>query len=170
VVVGGGDLSPSIRSEGGGVGNPGGAGRDAEEEAEVVEEVVEEVRMRLAATSLDAPDARELAGFYRRLLGWEVAEDEPGWVTLRPPGGRGARGAGAGLSFQTEPAYRRPVRPAGPGDPQMSMHLDFEVNDLAAAGARAEAARATLAEFQPQEDVRVYLDPAGHPFCLFLPY
>lgn len=21
--------------------------------------------------------------------------------------------------------------------------------------------------FQPQDDVRVYLDPAGHPFCLF---
>jgi len=26
---------------------------------------------------------------------------------------------------------------------------------------------ATLAEFQPQEDVRVLLDPAGHPFCLY---
>ncbi len=21
---------------------------------------------------------------------------------------------------------------------------------------------------QPQDDVRVYLDPAGHPFCLFV--
>ena len=119
--------------------------------------------MRLAATTLDAPDARELAGFYRRLLGWEVAEDEPGWVTLRAAGG------GAGLSFQTEAAYVRPAWPAGPGDPQMSMHLDIEVDDLDAAGARAVAAGATLAEFQPQEDVRVYLDPAGHPFCLFLP-
>ena len=27
---------------------------------------------------------------------------------------------------------------------------------------------ATLAEFQPQDDVRVCLDPAGHPFCLFV--
>jgi hypothetical protein len=26
---------------------------------------------------------------------------------------------------------------------------------------------ATLPGFQPQEDVRVCLDPAGHPFCLF---
>ena len=25
---------------------------------------------------------------------------------------------------------------------------------------------ATLAEHQPQDDVRVMLDPAGHPFCL----
>jgi catechol 2,3-dioxygenase-like lactoylglutathione lyase family enzyme len=119
--------------------------------------------MKLAGTVLDAPDAQELAGFYRRLLGWETAEDEPDWVVLAAPDG------GAGLSFQTESAYVRPVWPAGPGDPQMSMHLDIEVDDLDAAGAQAVAAGATLAEFQPQDDVRVYLDPAGHPFCLFLP-
>jgi len=27
---------------------------------------------------------------------------------------------------------------------------------------------ATLAGYQPQECVRVYLDPAGHPFCLWV--
>ena len=27
---------------------------------------------------------------------------------------------------------------------------------------------ATLPSFQPQDDVRVCLDPAGHPFCLYL--
>jgi hypothetical protein len=26
----------------------------------------------------------------------------------------------------------------------------------------------TAAEFQPQGDVRVCLDPAGHPFCLWV--
>jgi Glyoxalase-like domain len=51
----------------------------------------------------------------------------------------------------------------------MSMHLDIEVDDLDVAGAPAVEAGATLAEFQPQDDVRVYLDPAGHPFCLFRP-
>jgi hypothetical protein len=25
-----------------------------------------------------------------------------------------------------------------------------------------------LADFQPQDDVRVLFDPDGHPFCLFL--
>ncbi len=133
--------------------------------------------MRLAATVLDGPDARELAGFYRRLLGWETDEDEPDWVTLRAPGGGTARGgpaqsgpaqSGPALSFQTERAYIPPVWPAGAGDPQMSMHLDIEVDDLDEAGAHAVAAGARLAEFQPQDDVRVYLDPAGHPFCLFL--
>jgi catechol 2,3-dioxygenase-like lactoylglutathione lyase family enzyme len=161
-------------------------------------------RIKLAATVLDAPDARELAGFYRRLLGWEVAEDEADWVVLRSPGGgepgggaAGGRAAGGGaadgraagggaadgraadgraadgraaLSFQTERGYMPPVWPAGPGDPQMSMHLDFEVDDLDAATAQAVAAGAILAGFQPQDDVRVFLDPAGHPFCFFRPY
>ena len=34
--------------------------------------------MKLTATVLDAPDANELAAFYRRLLGWPVVTDEPG--------------------------------------------------------------------------------------------
>jgi catechol 2,3-dioxygenase-like lactoylglutathione lyase family enzyme len=118
--------------------------------------------MTLAGIVLDSPDAQELAAFYRRLLGWETEQDEPGWVKLAAPDG------GPGLSFQTEARYVCPVWPAGPGDPQMSMHLDLHVADLAEAGRHAEAAGATRAAFQPQEDVRVYLDPAGHPFCLFL--
>ena len=50
----------------------------------------------------------------------------------------------------------------------MMVHLDVEVGHLRAAGAHALAAGAVLAEHQPQDHVRVYLDPAGHPFCLFL--
>ena len=118
--------------------------------------------MTLAGIVLDAPDARELAAFYQRLLGWTVAQDEDDWVTLAAPNG------GPGLSFQTETAYVRPVWPAKPGDPQMSVHLDIRVEDLEQAGAHAEKAGATLADFQPQDDVRVYIDPDGHPFCLFL--
>ncbi len=117
----------------------------------------------LRAVVLGAPDARELAGFYRRLLGWDVAEDEPEWVRLRPPGG------GPGLSFQFEPDHVRPGWPARPGQQQMMSHLDLLVTDLDAACAHAEECGARLAGHQPQEGVRVYLDPAGHPFCLFLP-
>ncbi len=123
--------------------------------------MVRRPRMTLTATVLDSSDARFLADFYRRLLGWAVRSDEPDWVTLRPPDG------GAGLSFQTDAAYVRPTWPAGLGDQQMMMHLDIEVDDLDAAGAHAIAEGAILAEYQPQEDVRVYLDPAGHPFCLW---
>ena len=50
----------------------------------------------------------------------------------------------------------------------MMLHLDIEVEDLEAAGAYATGLGAALAEFQPQEDVRVYLDPAGHPFCFWI--
>jgi catechol 2,3-dioxygenase-like lactoylglutathione lyase family enzyme len=122
----------------------------------------ERPRMMVTGVVLDAPDANELAAFYRRLLGWNVLKDEPGWVMLSAPGG------GAGLSFQTESRYVRPVWPPGPGDPQMSVHLDIHVEDLNSAGAHAEKAGAVLADYQPQEDVRVYLDPAGHPFCLYV--
>jgi len=116
----------------------------------------------LTATVLDAPDAHKLADFYRHLLGWEVVADEQGWVKLEAPHG------GAGLSFQSEPEYTPPSWPSHAGIPQMQMHLDIEVSDLAAACARVEEAGATAALFQPQQDVRVYLDPAGHPFCLWV--
>ncbi len=49
----------------------------------------------------------------------------------------------------------------------MMMHLDFEVSDLAEATAYALENGAVLAEFQPQDDVRVFYDPDGHPFCLY---
>ncbi len=118
-------------------------------------------RLTLSGTVLGAPDAQDLADFYRRLLGWETEQDEPGWVKLRAPGG------GAGLSFQTESDHVPPAWPAGSDQQQMQLHLDILVDDLDAAGAHAVSAGATLAEYQPQDDVRVYLDPAGHPFCLF---
>jgi catechol 2,3-dioxygenase-like lactoylglutathione lyase family enzyme len=124
--------------------------------------MAQEPSVTLTGVVLDSPDPRALADFYFRLLGGTVEQDEPDWVKLRLPGG------GAGLSFQTEGGYVRPAWPAGPGDQQMMIHLDIAVSDLDAAGDRALAAGATLAEFQPQDDVRVYLDPAGHPFCLFL--
>jgi len=123
---------------------------------------MERPRMTITAMVLDSPDANELAAFYRRLLGWAAVADEPGWVKLRAPDGS------TGLSFQTEEAYARPRWPANSGNQQMMMHLDIEVDDLAAAGSHAITAGATLAEFQPQEHVRVYLDPAGHPFCLWV--
>jgi predicted enzyme related to lactoylglutathione lyase len=125
---------------------------------------VEQVpRLALSGVVLDSPDAGALADFYRRLLAWTVEQDEPGWVKLRSASG------GAGLSFQTEPQYTPPMWPAGPGDQQMQVHLDIAVEDLAAAGKHAVANGAVLAGYQPQDDVRVYLDPAGHPFCLFRP-
>jgi catechol 2,3-dioxygenase-like lactoylglutathione lyase family enzyme len=111
---------------------------------------------------LEAPDARELAEFYARLLGWKIVNVEPNWVTVGPPGGV------AYLACQRSPEYVRPVWPPAPGQQQMMMHLDIEVGRLHAAVEQAIADGASLAEYQPQERVRVMLDPAGHPFCLYL--
>ena len=71
------------------------------------------------------------------------------------------------LAIQLNRDYVRPVWPAPPGSQQMMLHLDFEVTDLEAEVARAVALGAELPEHQPQDDVRVLLDPAGHPFCLY---
>ncbi|MGY1640088.1 VOC family protein [Geodermatophilus sp. SYSU D00703] len=119
--------------------------------------------LRLTAAVLGTPDPRGLARFYGRLLGWPLRDDDPEWATLRPADG------GPGLSFQLEADHVPPVWPPEPGTQQMQLHLDIEVDDLDAAVALAVEAGATVAEFQPQDGVRVCRDPAGHPFCLFLP-
>lgn len=119
-------------------------------------------QMRISATVLDAPDPRALADFYEPLLGWKRIADEPSWVMLRPPAG------GTGLSFQHEPNFVPPVWPSAPGEPLMMLHLDIAVDNLEDGVAWALSLGARLASYQPQADVRVMLDPAGHPFCLFV--
>lgn len=121
--------------------------------------------MRLSSTVLGARDPRALGRFYRDLLDWEVRDDEPGWVVIKPPGT--GQGAAVGLAFQEETDHVPPVWPAAPGDQQMQAHLDIGVPDLQAGVARAVELGARPADHQPQDDVRVMLDPEGHVFCLF---
>ena len=127
---------------------------------------------RLASTVLGTPDPPGLAEFYRSLLGWryrdEDHEDDPTWIVIKPPDDSPGDPR-TGLSFQLEAQHVPPEWPAGPVDQQMQLHLDIGVDDLEAAVARAEELGATQAAHQPQDDVRVLLDPAGHPFCLFAP-
>jgi hypothetical protein len=96
------------------------------------------------------------------LLGWEIAKEDATEAAIAPPEGV------AYLSFQTSPEYVPPVWPAAEGAQQMMMHLDFEVSDLDAAVGHAVELGAQPAQHQPQPNVRVMLDPAGHPFCLYL--
>lgn len=111
---------------------------------------------------IDAPDPPALGRFYVELLGWKIFKEEPNHVTLAPPDGV------AYLAIQSAPGYVPPVWPAIEGQQQMMMHLDVEVGELDAAIAEAIELGATVAEYQPQEDVRVMLDPAGHPLCLYV--
>jgi catechol 2,3-dioxygenase-like lactoylglutathione lyase family enzyme len=118
--------------------------------------------LRVATICIDCADAGAMADFYRRLLGWEVTSQEPEWVLMRDPAG------GTGLSFQADSAYRAPTWPERPTGQDKMLHLDIKVDDLESAVDHALASGARLAEYQPQARVRVMLDPAGHPFCLFL--
>ncbi|MBM6404047.1 VOC family protein [Phycicoccus sp. CSK15P-2] len=119
---------------------------------------------------LDCPDPMALARFYAEVLGWEVEEDaDEDFVNLVPPGGGITPTNPDGrttLSFQRIPDWQPPTWPGG-AHPQQ-FHLDLSVPDIAAAEPAVLAAGATVHEHQPSPDggFRVYLDPAGHPFCL----
>jgi catechol 2,3-dioxygenase-like lactoylglutathione lyase family enzyme len=110
---------------------------------------------------LDAPSGPELAHFYADLLGWEIASEGADGAAIAP------REGVAYISFQTSAGYVPPVWPNVEGAQQMMLHLDFEVSDLAASVEHARQLGARQADFQPQDNVRVMLDPAGHPFCLY---
>jgi len=111
-------------------------------------------------TAVEAPDPGALARFYSELLGWPIGHEEPGTAIVA------AAPEGPFLVFQQAPGYHAPVWPPVDGQQRPMMHFDFQVGDLDAAVAEAVALGATLATEQPQEHVRVLLDPAGHPFCL----
>jgi catechol 2,3-dioxygenase-like lactoylglutathione lyase family enzyme len=129
--------------------------------------------MAVTSVTIGAPDPRELAAFYARMLGWPVTAAEParpgsppedGWAQLKPPAGE----TGPTLNFEYEAQYTRPVWPSEPGRQHITQHLDIAVADLDGAVAWAVEAGAIVADFQPQEHVRVMFDPSGQPFCLFL--
>ncbi|NIK58934.1 VOC family protein [Kribbella shirazensis] len=106
---------------------------------------------------LDCPDAAGLAQFYGELLGWKVKSDE-GWADIRPEDGSNC------ISFQQVKDFKAPSWPSQ--DVPQQLHLDVMVEDLDAAEPAVLELGATKAEHQPGTTFRVFLDPAGHPFCL----
>jgi catechol 2,3-dioxygenase-like lactoylglutathione lyase family enzyme len=127
--------------------------------------------LRLTSVTIHSDRPRQHAAFYARLLGFPVLGADPpevgdaGWVQLGPPAGK----PGPRLNFEIDPSFRPPVWPSAPVEQQSMQHLDIEVDDLTAASEWAQSVGAVLAAEQPQPDVRVFLDPAGDPFCLFVP-
>jgi predicted enzyme related to lactoylglutathione lyase len=106
---------------------------------------------------LDCPDPAALATFYGALLGWEVKTDDD-WADIRPQDGSSC------ISFQQVADYRAPQWP-GQDVPQQ-VHLDVMVEDLDAGEKAVLELGATKTDEQPGTSFRVFLDPAGHPFCL----
>ena len=101
----------------------------------------------------------ELAKFYQKIVGGSIKThpDVPEWVRLDVPDA-------SDIAFQEVLNYLAPEWPDG--NPQQA-HLDFDVPDLDAGEASVLSFGAKKSETQPDPtDFRVYLDPAGHPFCL----
>lgn len=111
-------------------------------------------------TAIESPDPRALASFYSNLLDWPIVHVADDVAIIKPPQD------GIYMVFQLAQDYVAPIWPAGPGDQRTMMHLDIEVTELDDAVADAETLGARVAEFQPRKNVRVLLDPVGHPFCL----
>ncbi|HMD94479.1 MAG TPA: VOC family protein [Trebonia sp.] len=105
---------------------------------------------------IDCPDPGALAAFYGAMLDWTVKVSAD-WAEIR-------RDDGQCISFQQVEDYTPPRWP-GQGVPQQ-MHLDVIVDDLEDAEAAVLGLGATKPEHQPGTSFRVFLDPAGHPFCL----
>ncbi|WP_285725484.1 VOC family protein [Psychromicrobium xiongbiense] len=111
---------------------------------------------RYPSIVIDCPDPGVLATFYAELLGWK-AEIRPDWAEVRG-------GPSECICFQPVENYTPPQWP-GQDQPQQ-MHFDVMVQDLDEAEAEVLAIGATKTDVQPGTTFRVFLDPAGHPFCL----
>jgi Glyoxalase-like domain len=134
--------------------------------------------MQLRQTVIDCTNPRQVAEFYRQLLGWAYrpgheppAPGQPDpegddWLTLRAPDG------GRGLAFQKTERLPRSTWPS-PEVPQQ-LHLDISVPTLEEFEAEHQHVLELGGEmiFDRSDDevepLRVYADPAGHPFCIFV--
>ncbi|MEX5237750.1 VOC family protein [Kocuria arenosa] len=132
---------------------------------------------QLQTTVLDATDVRELAEFYRELLGLQYrpgdeppadgSTDDADWLVLTDA--RGARQ----LAFQAVPVLPRVTWPDASGVAQQ-LHLDLTVPDRTALEVQRDRALVLGAEQlldrtdDPEEPLYVFADPAGHPFCVFV--
>ena len=111
---------------------------------------------RFPSLVIDCPDPGALARFYGAMLDWKV-DVSADWAEVRADYGQS-------ISFQQVHGYKPPVWPTQ--DLPQQMHLDVIVDDLDAAEAAILDLGATKHPHQPGTTFRVFLDPAGHPFCL----
>ena len=137
-----------------------------------------QTRPRLRQVVLDCTDARSLAEFYRNLLGLSYRPGdeppEPGqhdergsdWLVLRTADGVPQ------LAFQQVGRLPEATWPDGPVPQQL--HLDLTVASVAELQVQHERVLRLGGRLlqdrsdDPEEPLRVYADPAGHPFCVFV--
>jgi catechol 2,3-dioxygenase-like lactoylglutathione lyase family enzyme len=131
---------------------------------------------QLQDTVLDTTNVRELAEFYRELLGLRYrpgdeppadrAADDPDWLVLMDADGVRK------LAFQYADSVTRTTWPS-PEVP-MQLHLDFTVPSVAELERQRQRAETLGAELifdrtdDPEEPLYTFADLAGHPFCIFV--
>ncbi|HET6627528.1 MAG TPA: VOC family protein [Nocardioidaceae bacterium] len=131
---------------------------------------------QLLHTVLDTTRPRELAEFYRKLLGLRYrpgdepaadgAPDDADWLVLVDSAGVRK------LAFQQVDRLSRTTWPEH--DVPMQLHVDFTVSSLAELHRQRERAEALGAEVlldredDPDEPLFVLADLSGHPFCIFV--
>jgi catechol 2,3-dioxygenase-like lactoylglutathione lyase family enzyme len=131
---------------------------------------------QLLHTVLDTTNVRQLAEFYRELLGLQYRPgDEPpaggmpddaDWLVLVDA--TGARK----LAFQHADSVTRTTWPSH--DVPMQLHVDFTVSSVAELERQRQRAEALGAEVifdrtdDAEEPLYVFADLAGHPFCIFV--
>jgi hypothetical protein len=128
---------------------------------------VTETNARWTGIAIDCADAGPVARFYEHLLGFRMGEfSPPHWAQLFDPAG------GVHINVQGEDWYEPPAWPEQPGALTKMLHFEVEVVDLEAAIATALENGGSEAPWQPPDRdltrIRIILDPAGHPLCLFL--
>lgn len=113
---------------------------------------------RLETVVLDTKNPHTLARFYADVLGAKIKTEEDDWVTIVDDAGRQ-------LSFQTSPQHQPPRFPDPAGSQQL--HVDIRVDDVDEAERQILDLGATrVPDAHEDNTFRVYLDPAGHTFCL----
>jgi predicted enzyme related to lactoylglutathione lyase len=112
---------------------------------------------RFPVVVLDCPAPAVMAEFYGALLGWNVESNGDDWSSIRAD-------YGDSIQFQRVDPYTAPQWP-DQAVPQQ-MHIDVNVDDLDEAEAAVLQLGAIKHAHQPGITFRVFLDPAGHPFCL----
>ncbi|HEY5456340.1 MAG TPA: VOC family protein [Acidothermaceae bacterium] len=131
---------------------------------------------RLLHTVLDTTRPRELAEFYRQLLGLSYragdeppadgAPDDADWLVLVDSDGVRK------LAFQQVDQLPRSTWPKH--DVPMQLHVDYTVSSAAELHRQRERAEALGARVlldrtnDSNEPLFVFADPSGHPFCIFV--
>ncbi len=131
---------------------------------------------QLLHTALDTTRPRELAEFYRQLLGLQYrpgdeppadgTPDQADWLVLVDTAGVRK------LAFQQVDHLARTTWPEH--DVPMQLHVDFTVSNRAELHRQRERAEALGAELlldrtdDPGEPLYVFADLSGHPFCIFV--